>query len=250
MFDFDSVFLVTAQSSLVLGLIHGINPCGHSWLILAPFVTGMKNGKKVFLLTFSFLFGTTLACLLIGLTLGAVSVMIPESLSVWVDYFTAVLIIVLGSILIIKPHLLHSHDHNHDHRDLQNTDQQHTVCKGHCNLSHDSHHNEHGPKGWIRLLKSKVSVPAMFLIGFVNMIIPCSTVSVMYKYAVDSGSYVKATAIFGVYAVATAIAVGGVIFAIHKTTNAFYMLKKDWVENAVMRTAGVITLVFGLWSMA
>lgn len=253
MFDFDSAFLISAQSSLFLGLIHGINPCGHSWLILAPFVTGMKNGRKAFLLTLSFLCGTTLACLLIGLTLGTISVMIPESLSLWVDYSTAALIIILGFVLIVKPHLLHHHDHHdhvHDESHDPKTGHQHTACGGHCDHPHEAHHRGHGLKGLLSALKSKVSIPAMFLIGFVNMIIPCPTVSVMYKYAVDSGSYIKATAIFGIYAVATAIAVGGVIFAIYKTANAFYMLQKGWVEGAVMRTAGVITLFFGIWSIA
>lgn len=249
MFDFDSAFLLSAQSSLILGLIHGINPCGHSWLILAPFVMGLKNGKKAFLLTLSFLSGTTLACLLIGLTLGAVSVMIPESLSLWVDYFTAALIIILGFILIVRPHLLHHHDHDHNHGHDDKADQ-HSHCDGHCHHSHEHPDPGHGLKGLINTLKNNMSISAMFLIGFVNMIIPCPTVSVMYKYAVDSGSYIKATAIFGIYAVATAIAVSCVIFAIVKTTNAFYTLQKDWIEGAVMRTAGVITLFFGIWSIA
>ncbi len=31
----ESLFLIALQSSLFLGLIHGINPCGHSWIVLA-----------------------------------------------------------------------------------------------------------------------------------------------------------------------------------------------------------------------
>lgn len=238
MFDFDSVFLITAQSSLILGLIHGINPCGHSWLIIAPFVTGLKNGKKVFLLTSSFLLGTTIACLFIGLTLGSVSAMIPKSFSIWVDYVTAAIIIVLGLILLVKPDLLHKHDHDHSHEDGDH----HHSCSGHC-------HHDHGLKGLMNSLKNNKSVSAMFLIGFINMIIPCPTVAIMYKYAMDSASYTKATAIFGVYAVATAIAVGGVIFAIYKTTNALYALQKEWIESVIMRTAGLVTLIFGIWTL-
>ena len=239
MFEFDSAFLITTQSSLILGLIHGINPCGHSWLIIAPFVTGIKDGKKAFMLTFSFLAGTTVACLFIGLTLGSVSAMIPEAFSKWIDYFTAGLIIALGLILIVKPNLLHSHDHENHH----------STRNGHCDHTHETHQYEHGLKGLINSLKKNISVPAMFVIGFVNMVIPCPTVAVMYKYAMDSGSYIKATSIFGIYAVTTAIAVGGVIFAIYKTTNALYMLQKEWIESAVMRTAGFITLFFGVWSI-
>lgn len=260
MFDFDSVFLITAQSSLILGLIHGINPCGHSWLIIAPFVMGMTDGKRVFSLTFSFLLGTTVACLFIGLTLGAVSMMIPESVSVWVDYITAGIIILLGAILLIKPDLIHHHDHHHDHdhghdhhhhedvcnHNHKHEDGAHASCGSHC---HHDHHHEHGISGFINRMKKKMSFTAMFIVGFVNMIIPCPTVAIMYKYAVDSGSYLKATTIFGIYAIATAIAVGGVIYAIFRATNAFYTLQKEWIESAVMRTAGAITLFFGIWTL-
>ena len=249
MFEFDSAFLITTQSSLILGLIHGINPCGHSWLIIAPFVTGIKDGKKAFMLTFSFLAGTTVACLFIGLTLGSVSAMIPEAFSKWIDYFTAGLIIALGLILIVKPNLLHSHDHDDSHHHHHDHENHHSTRNGHCDHTHETHQYEHGLKGLINSLKKNISVPAMFVIGFVNMVIPCPTVAVMYKYAMDSGSYIKATSIFGIYAVTTAIAVGGVIFAIYKTTNALYMLQKEWIESAVMRTAGFITLFFGVWSI-
>lgn len=72
------VFLVAAiQSSFLLGLIHGVNPCGHSWLVLAPFVVSEKKGRSVALLTGAFLAGTALACLVLGMGLGAVSERIP-----------------------------------------------------------------------------------------------------------------------------------------------------------------------------
>ena len=240
---FDSFFLITAQSSILLGLIHGINPCGHSWLIIAPFVTGTKDGKKAFLMTAAFLLGTTVACLLIGLTLGAVSMMIPDSLTALTNYFTAGLIIVLGLILIVKPHLLHHHEHDHhdnDHNENSHHEHKHCGCDSHGKSS---------IKKWWSSVKSKISLPGLFLIGFVNMIIPCPTVSIMYKYAVDSGSYINATAIFGLYAITTAITVGAVIFVIYKATRMFYLLQKPWIESAVMRTAGSLTVFFGVWSI-
>ena len=36
----DHLFWLPPQSSFALGLIHGINPCGRSWLVPAPFVAG------------------------------------------------------------------------------------------------------------------------------------------------------------------------------------------------------------------
>ena len=68
--EVETLLVAAIQSSFMLGLIHGINPCGHSWLVLAPFVSAEKNGQKVTLLTVSFLAGTALACLLLGASLG------------------------------------------------------------------------------------------------------------------------------------------------------------------------------------
>ncbi|WP_026836456.1 winged helix DNA-binding protein [Limisalsivibrio acetivorans] len=43
----ESLFQAVFQSSFILGIIHGINPCGHSWIVLAPFVAGNRNPGKV-----------------------------------------------------------------------------------------------------------------------------------------------------------------------------------------------------------
>ena len=59
--EMETLFLAALQSSFVLGLIHGVNPCGHSWLVLAPFVTGEKRGGRVALLTAAFVGGTAVA---------------------------------------------------------------------------------------------------------------------------------------------------------------------------------------------
>lgn len=91
---------------------------------------------------------------------------------------------------------------------------------------------------------------ALFGIGFVNMIIPCPTVAIMYKYALASASAWKASVIFGVYAIATAVAVGGVIYAIFRVTKLLEKLSQDWVETALMRSAGVITILFAGYSLS
>lgn len=44
--ELNNLFWVTFQSSIILGLVHGVNPCGHSWLVLAHFVVGQKKGGQ------------------------------------------------------------------------------------------------------------------------------------------------------------------------------------------------------------
>lgn len=243
--EIDGLFWAAFQSSIILGLVHGVNPCGHSWLVLAPFVVGEKRGGKVAWLTISFLAGTAIACLLLGLTLGSVSAFIPESLQFWVDVGTSLILVALGVILIIKPGLIHHHheeEHGHDH----SHDREHIhKHEHHHDHNHSNVHLHAHPKG----KRQKLTGLALFGIGFVNMVIPCPTVAIMYKYALDSASAWKATFIFGVYAIGTAVAVAGVIYAIYRVARILEKLSQDWVETALMRSAGVVTIIFAGYSL-
>lgn len=244
--EMEAVFLAAVQSSFILGLLHGVNPCGHSWLVLAPFITGEKRGQRVTLLTLSFLTGTALACLVLGATLGAISNYIPATMSGWVEIGTSLILLILGALLMYRPDLLHKHEDDHAH------------CHGHdhgghsqCSHAHDSHNHE--SSGWFRqLTRDKRFLPlALFLVGFVNMVIPCPTAAVMYGYALRSGDALTATLVFGTYAVATAIAVGAVIYLIFRLSRMAGSLQHDWVEPFIMRTAGLVIVAFsgyGLYS--
>ncbi len=243
--EMEILFLAALQSSFLLGLIHGVNPCGHSWLVLAPFVTGEKRGRRVALLTAAFVGGTAVACLVLGATLGTISSFLPPTASWWVDVVTSLVLLILGVALLYNPELLHSHGHHeHDH---------------HHEHHHEEHHHHHGHDHNVHEgqciqpidRQKKWLAPSLFGIGFMNMVIPCPTAAIMYGYAINSGSAVDATLVFGSYAIATAITVGAVIFVIFKVTTMAGKLQKDWVEPLIMRLAGLIIIVFsgyGLYS--
>ena len=234
--EVETLLAAAIQSSFMLGLIHGVNPCGHSWLVLAPFVSAEKSGRQVTILTIAFLAGTALACLVLGASLGAISMLIPSSAGVWIEGGTSLILMVIGLLLLYDPHILHSHGHHHD-------DHHHTD--GNCG-DHSHHENEEGLSDRLTsLLKNQKSMPIMlFGIGFVNMIVPCPTAAVMYGYALNSGSTSNATLVFGTYALSTAIAVGAIIYLIFKVTSMASSLQKDWVEPLVMRLAGLVIVVF------
>ncbi len=247
----DALFMVALQSSLMLGLIHGVNPCGHSWVVLAPFVAGDKSGRRVSILTASFIFGTTLGCLAIGLALGMLSARLPESVRFFTDMLTGGIIIVLGAILLWRPHLLHSHDH-HDHCPEHGHDHDHGGhCSCHSHHHHDDHEHQHDHNGHSHTpLSAKRSTAwGLGTLGFVNMIVPCPTVAIMYSYALESGSATKAVAVFASYAVGTGLALAGVIFAIYKVTSLIRRMQQSWVEPAIMRTVGVMTMAFGVYTL-
>lgn len=228
---FSSLFLVALQSSFVLGLIHGVNPCGHSWLMIAPLVVGDRNGRRAFVLTASFLAGTALACLILGLSLGAVGLAIPAAFQRGADLAVAGIIVLLGATLLYNPDLLHHHEH----------------CP------------EPGPgvdgascpaPGFVARAVAASSPAGLFAVGFVNMIVPCPTAALMYSAALRVGDPAKGAAIFGAYAVATALAVGGVVFAIWKVGGLLRRLEQEWVEDLVMRLAGALTAGVGVYMFA
>ncbi len=218
------------HSSFVLGLVHGVNPCGHSWLVLTPFISGTRRGRRVAFLTISFLAGTTLACILLGATLGGISATIPPTTSEWVENITSVILIILGVIMVARPHILHHHDHDHH---------------GH---SHD-HHGKHPTDFKPIMSRKRTTGTTLFGIGFVNMIIPCPTAAIMYSFALESGSYIKSTIVFTIYAFSTCLAVGAVIYSIYRITDLVRTLSQDWIEGAIMRTIGVLTVFFGAYSI-
>ncbi|MBC8208871.1 MAG: sulfite exporter TauE/SafE family protein [Desulfobulbaceae bacterium] len=247
--EFDNLFFIALQSSLMLGLIHGINPCGHSWLVLAPFVSGEKNGRRVSILTLSFVLGTALACLAIGLSLGLVSTLLSPDIRFWADMVTNSIIIILGLILVLRPDLLHHHDHDHDHSD-GHRDCRHSEPnnQSECKHTHD-HHHEHPEHHCKTSRLSQVTGVGLFTIGFINMIIPCPTVAIMYSYALESGSAIYSVLVFGAYALTTGIAIGGVIYGIYRVTTLLRKLQQNWIEGAIMRSIGVLTIFFGSYSL-
>lgn len=241
--ELETLFFAAIQSSFMLGLLHGVNPCGHSWLVLAPFVTGEKNGSRVAFLTISFISGTALACVALGASLGAVSQLVPIAMGGWVETGTSILLILLGIALIYNPHLLHHH-HDDDHGSC------HTHHHGECSAHSHSLEKKSVINKLQKLAKNrKFLPPALFGIGFVNMIIPCPTAAVMYGYALNAGSTQTATLVFSVYAVSTAIAVGGVIFLIFKATSMAGSLQREWVEPLIMRLAGGVIIVFSIYGL-
>lgn len=201
-----------------------------------------KKSGKVACLTISFLAGIAVACLMLGVSLGAASSFIPDSLQFWVDVGTVAILTILGLVLIINPRLIHHHDEEHSH------DHTHDLDHIHDHEKHHKHGHDHGhshSKG----KNQKLAGMALFGIGFVNMIIPCPTVAIMYKSALDLAIARKATVIFGVYVIGTTVAVGGVIYAIFRVTRILEKLSQDWVETALMRSAVVLTIIFAGYSM-
>ncbi|WP_456430929.1 urease accessory protein UreH domain-containing protein [Thermosulfuriphilus sp.] len=208
----ESLFILAVEGSLLLGLIHGVNPCGHSWVVLAPFVLGNRSKSQVIGRTVAFLAGTALACLALGLSLGGLAGLFPQGTKELLERSTDLVIILLGLILIIKPKVLHG-DHHH-----------------------------HPPRSYL-------TSAGLFSLGFINMIIPCPTAAVMYSYAINSADALRSSLIFGTYALGTAVSLSLVIFALYKLGQMVLKLARKELETIFLRLTGLITASFGIYSL-
>ncbi|SKA69034.1 sulfite exporter TauE/SafE family protein [Desulfobaculum bizertense] len=239
-----SVFWVSIQSSFAIGLLHGVNPCGHSWLVLTPFINPQGKGSRLRKITASFLLGTALACLLLGLTLGQISTFIPAGFATAIEQGINILLIILGLTLVIRPNLLHSHDHEHScsHGHHHEHDAQH---------HHETAHEEHGHGGHTHShsIADRASAWGMFSFGFINMLVPCPTAAIMFSYALQSHSPALSSTVFLSYAIGTALSVSLVVYGLQRAAHWASSLNKPWLEPLVMRLVGLFIILVGAFAL-
>jgi len=224
-------FVVAIQASAILGLLHGISPCGHSWPILAPFCITAKGMKKCINVWFYFCLGTTIACLLLGMVFGALGSFIPRSWDIYFGIATAGILVILGIILIVRPHWLHFEDEDEElmiKEAFEHTQQALEQTTGKKRFKHGIY--------W-----------GMFSIGFINMIMPCPTAGVMYTYALVSKSVFVGMAIFLAYALATSLVLLMVTYFLGKATLFFKKLGQEKYEVLLTRISGILIAAFGIY---
>lgn len=227
-------FIVALQASIILGLVHGISPCGHSWPILAPFCITAKGMRKCINVWFYFCLGTTSACMLLGVVFGALGSFIPPSWDIYFGIGTACILVILGMVLIVRPHWLHFEDEEEEEEVLQ------AVL--------DSASTEQALKFTTSRKRFKHGIYwGMFSIGFVNMIIPCPTAGVMYTYALVSKSIPVGTIIFLAYALATSLVLLIITYSLGKATLFFKKLGQEKYEVLLTRISGALIAAFGIY---
>lgn len=221
-------FIVALQTSTVLGLLHGISPCGHSWPILAPFCITARGMRKCINVWFFFCLGTTSACLLLGFIFGTLGSFIPRSWDIYFGIGTSCILVILGIVVFFKPHWLHFEDEEVLKLALDNTEQALQFTTSNRKFKHGIY--------W-----------GMFSIGFINMIIPCPTASVMYTYALVAKSIPIGTTIFLAYALATALVLLIITYFLGKATLFFKKLGQEKYEVLITRISGALISGFGIY---
>ncbi len=224
-------FIVALQASIMLGLLHGISPCGHSWPILAPFCITAKSMRKCINVWFFFCLGTTIACLILGVIFGMLGSFIPPSWDIYFGIGTAGILVILGVVVILKPHWLHFEDEEEEKILKQSLDSNEQALR----FTTSKRRFKHGIY-W-----------GMFSIGFINMIIPCPTAAVMYTYALVAKSVPVGTTIFLAYALTTSFVLLIVTYSLGKATLFFKKLGQEKYEVLITRISGAFIAGFGIY---
>jgi nickel/cobalt exporter len=189
--------------------------------------------RKCINVWFFFCLGTTIACLLLGVVFGALGSFVPPSWDIYFGMGTAAILVVLGIVLIFKPHWLHFEDEEEEEvlKEVLDSDSTEKALQFTTNKRKFKHGIYWG----------------MFSIGFINMIIPCPTAGVMYTYALVSKSIAVGTTIFLAYALATALVLLIITYSLGKATLFFKKLGQEKYEVLLTRISGMMIAAFGVY---
>jgi nickel/cobalt exporter len=229
----DLTFAVALQFSIMLGIIHGIIPCEHSWPLLVPFCITAQGMKKCIKVWFYFCAGTTSACALLGVVWGALGSIIPSGWNIYFGIGTAGILVILGIILILRPHWLHFEEEGEEETIKQAFEHSQQALE----RVTDKKRFKHGIY-W-----------GMFSIGFINMIMPCPTAGVMYTYALVSKSVFVGMTIFFAYALSTSLVLLIITYFLGKATFFFKNLGREKYEVLLTRISGALIAAFGMYMM-
>jgi nickel/cobalt exporter len=167
----------------------------------------------------------------LGVIFGALGSFIPPSWDIYFGIGTATILVILGIVVIFKPHWLHFEDEEEEEVLKEALDSSEQALQ----FTTSKKRFKHGIY-W-----------GMFSVGFVNMIIPCPTAGVMYTYALVSKSIPVGTTIFLGYALATSLVLLIITYSLGKATLFFKKLGQEKYEVLLTRISGALIAAFGIY---
>ena len=163
-------FNVTSDFGLVIGMmlwgvLHGLTPHGHSWLVLLPFALGGSIARGMLRMSLAYSLGIIITAAATGALLGLLSSYIPAAWHVGIELAIGVLLLVVGLSFLLKPLSIH---HAIDH-----------ICSEACASGEEKALVRTGTSG------------AMFMLGVMSMLIPCPTIMPVYSLLAVTHSALK-----------------------------------------------------------
>jgi sulfite exporter TauE/SafE len=209
--------------AILWGILHGLTPHGHSWLVLLPFALGGINARGMLRLAVAYGLGMVVVAAATGAVLGTLARAVPEAWHQGVEVGVGVMLAVMGIAFIARPDSVH---HTMDH-----------ICGEHCHST-----------GEQKLLRSG-TMAGLFLMGILSMLIPCPTNYWLYGQSFVSRSPLDGALLFIAYAISTSVTVGVVAVLMTTSRNRLAPLEQRSNRLLTFRLSGVVVLLAGAWML-
>ena len=229
LFTFNASALSILGLGFILGLKHALD--ADHLVAVSTIVSERKGFWSSSIVGALWGLGHTASLLIVGLIMIAFNFQIPEKIATGMEFCVALMLIILGvnvlRKIITKKSTVHLHTHNH-HEHAHIHPHTHDIAEGH---EHDGAHH-HGKIG-----------KKPFFVGMVHGIAGSAALMLVVLASISSRPLaLMYIAIFGIGSV------GGMFLMSALIGLPFtFTLKYERLNNIVRTTAGIISVVFGLF---
>lgn len=212
--------------ALLLGALHALIPCAHSWPMVVPMLRPRVSPLRT---AIPFGLGKVVASIGLGVVIGGAFGTLPQGWKIRAEEVTGWILLLLGLLVILRPGVAHL---GHLHGDCDRTQ----VLGDGC------HHATHQPDRFARL----GPLIGLFVLGVLNMVLPCTTNAAALVLAASAGSLPGAALVFGLYGLSAAIAMTILLLIVHRSASLLKSLGNKKVEMVLLRASGVLMVIFSL----
>lgn len=202
-------------SVFILGLVHGLTPCEHTWPILFAFTIGVRKTMKGILAAVILALSATIPWIIIGGLCGYFGLIIwKESYEIYVHLVLGMLMIIFGLYILRFFKMPHLH------------------LGGCC---------EKKPK--------KLSLKQLPIYGLILGFGPCVPTLMMYTYAANLHNTILGGVsglLFGLGTMVSLVIIGGILGKSLQFTEK--KTRKDFSKLCTQISAGIL-IIFGIWSI-
>jgi cytochrome c biogenesis protein CcdA len=217
---YDAVPLLGA---ILWGILHGLTPHGHSWLVLLPFALGGVDARGMLRLALAYGLGMLLVAVAVGALLGTLARAVPEAWHHGIEIGVGGVLVLMGLVFMFRPASVH---HTAEH-----------LCDEHCHSDKEQ-----------KLVRSGTAW-GLFVVGITSMLIPCPTNGWLYLQSAALGSPVTGALLFITYALATSVTIAVVAVMMAKSRALLAPLEARDTRMRIMRISGLIILLTGAWML-
>lgn len=214
------------------GALHALIPCGHGWPVLVPLAAKRASSLAP---GAAFALGVTFGSMGIGALAGAFGQAILKDL-LWTEKVLGVAMIAFGVFYVASPRWVHAgHLHGgcqpHDARDAE----------PHCG------HGDHGPAQHLAAPRSPLV--GAFLLGVLNMAVPCYSNATGLALALESKSARDGGVLLGVFGLSAGLTTMLLLALVRRGLGLLGRLATERFERGVFVVSGLAMVVFGVMTL-